>query len=433
MFTGGKRFSKDEKEEYLRNCDILFDKSAPEESKNEARDYLLEQLKIDAYNALKTYASSNYTKQKIEDSLRLIFDSIERNEKESHIRIVNVVSVQCAILFTVIHYSPYYKYHKDSVSDNVILELQNNILFKDIDVQDYENSDWRIFKNIRYNFCKDVDGTRINQVVVEQPKILITIIENMTVTEIVEHFLSKHYLSGMIYKTKMVDAIDYNPVEFIEHDILHMNTMIKSRLHYDSLYSFSKSRNLSPNEQYKFNIILFLLIHEDGFNSEYEKLSEHEKLRPKNNPFERIINDIEINEEDNSYLRSRLLDDTDLGLLTPRKYRSDSKKRREYIESAVLLFKNILNNFEKKKLSRERKSMTSEDRTTRTNKSTQTVSKIKANLKIFLNYIEKYGKSQHQSLTRRRRYQKSIRVTKSLPRFSSQSQSHRKSRNIRSI
>ena len=112
---------------------------------------------------------------------------------------------------------------------------------------------------------------------------LVTILDYLSITEIIETYLDNVILCGMTSKFEFADGRLLSPYEFLEHDITHgynylglcFQRIQNSREDIQSFYKYCVNGHLSRINEYHVKLIIFFLIHESwcDFFPQYEMLS----------------------------------------------------------------------------------------------------------------------------------------------------------------
>jgi hypothetical protein len=143
---------------------------------------------------------------------------------------------------------------------------------------------------------------------------LITILDYLTLNEIVSNFLENVNICGIASKSTWADGRHLNPFLFLDHDLTHGNnytsicysTQGHDRDNLLSFYNFCKDTITDKKQLYSVTFMMFLLIHEGWCNFFRVGMTE---LSRKDFLATPLLN------------TGRFLDNYDLGLSIPKMYR----------------------------------------------------------------------------------------------------------------
>jgi hypothetical protein len=313
--SGGGKFSPEFKGIYLEHCRLII-----LDGNIASRDFLLNELKEDVIKAInEKYA---VIKDILLESVKIIFTSINLEDKHS-VGVVNVVSLQCATLFTYACLPDFRQPTKDDFFDlndldHEFLNFTNNVSFNEL-LQN-EKKDWRYYNNINKTnrFLRDLYGTtrmKDDKEIHVKPKGIITILDYLTMDEIMIPYLNNWYICGLVYEKTYADGRLLLPFGFTEHDITHYENYNGGRGCYDKegMIAFLDYINRIEDKETKRSVkmIFFLNLHE-VMHCPWDRHFD---------PGDRFM--------------SRLNYDQDLGLNIPSKHRANMETRNEYIANAI--------------------------------------------------------------------------------------------------
>lgn len=329
VIKGGGKFTKDYKRTYLSHCENLFNESS-EETKEESRNYLLAELEKDVRKVIVTeYADADSeTKRQLQKSVDIIFGRANKtaiNRDRNHLGVVNVVSLQCVLLFTYAA-NNFVIVEKEDL-DDLFNSIRNGIQYSQLDTN--SDKDWRYYKNIDKSLLNNFYGKKIN-FEWHKPLGIITIIDFFTIDEILEQYLKfDKFYTGLLYKHEIVDDENMSPVDFIRHDIVHYQNFHRfcgdKKENIKNLYEFIKTTT-QISQRNAAKLILYLYVHESG--SRCSEFNDAHSL-----PIEDI---------------KPLFNDNDLGKLIPQKYRYSEITRLQYLEYARATYKEAITQIEEK-------------------------------------------------------------------------------------
>jgi hypothetical protein len=162
---------------------------------------------------------------------------------------------------------------------------------------------------------------------------LITIIDYLSLDEIITGFLENIIICGVASTLIWADGRQITPFEFVEHDITHGNNynfacyrrMSQSRDEMLSFYNFCKREATDKDTLYSIKFIMFLLIHEgwcDFFNKKMTKLYMKDIVGSAALPIKRFFNK------------------NDLGLSIPTKFRTSESNIIQFFNIAIMNYLN---------------------------------------------------------------------------------------------
>ena len=316
---GGGKFSPEYKANYLEHCRlIILDNNIV------SRDFLLAELHKDVIKAINEIEEYSSIKEELSRSIEIIFGSINLNDPNS-VGVVNVVSLQCSTLFTYACLGFNQPTSQDFYNLNSLnqkfLEFTNNVPYNELTQN--RTRDWRYYENIdkTRGLLYDLYSKNSNK-----PRGIITILDYLTLDEILLPYLNNWYICGIVYKKTFADGRFMIPFGFTEHDITHFNNydgicFSRNGEDINKMRKFFDYINRIENREIKYltKIIFFLNLHESW--CEWDSLSYN------NGRFWSGLLRIE-----------RLFNDNDLGLLIPKRFRENEESRRAYIERALTTY-----------------------------------------------------------------------------------------------
>ena len=322
---GGGKFTKEYKDIYLGHCrEIVFQNNI------DSRNFLLSELHKDVIKAANETEAYQPFKDELLSSIEIIFGSINLSDPNS-VGVVNVVSLQCATLFTYACLGFNQPTAQDFFNlnglDRKFLEFTNNIPYRELPQN--RKRDWRYYDNI------DKSQGLLKVLYVTDSKKsrgIVTILDFLTMDEILLPYLEKWYLCGLVYEKTYADGRNMLPFGFVEHDIVHFQNFDslcfqRHREDINEMKRFFDYINSIDNRATKYatKIIFFIQLHESwcDWNGNYS-----------------------IQHFWSGLIRmERLLNDHDLGLLIPLKYRESEASRIAYVGSALENYRTQLNAF----------------------------------------------------------------------------------------
>ena len=238
--------------------------------------------------------------------------------EENSINKKNIFSLQCIILFT------------ENCKDTFFIDSMLS--------DDYEkiiNCNWRNYNILKeeiktlnsFNFLLQDYQHRItfNGFTKEFKRgiFLISIIQYLTINQIIETFLDNVFLCSMTFKKQYADSRLYTPIEFLSHDIVHGLRMslfeTENQKYLKLFYEYCKNGELDQDKKYSVLLIIFLQIHELYINF-FNFPDEITELMIKNSL------------QDEYY---RFFDRKDLALSIPEKFRDDITN---YLDNCIKLY-----------------------------------------------------------------------------------------------
>ena len=337
------------KKRYLKHCENVV-----KDGDIGSGDYLITQLKLDVERGIENDYSGSPHRQRIHEDKAMIFDScdkwISENIKDENcLMMVNVVSLQIAILFT--YASLGYKHPTINDWDTEYKEDRKNVntLFNQI-VYRGDDYDWKRFEDA-YKYLNENPSSIIRQYFNNG---IITVIDFLSVDTIIEQYLDGWNTCQIVYKKTFADRTELLPFEYIWHDLAHYSGFLhffEERHSEDSTnYTIEKLKDFydfintitSVKQRYSVKVIFFIIIH-DSTSKCFDKRLLTGNLH---------------------YSRHKLYEDTlvwlerfdredDLLLLIPEKYRPPKypDKRISYLNTALANYLYILEEFKREKAS----------------------------------------------------------------------------------
>jgi len=325
---GGTKLNSEFKKEYLEECREILN------SNNiKSRDYLLDKLREDVYNEVKQYSNIEHI---LSRDLEIIFSNIDLND-ENNIGIINIVSLQCAVLFTYASLNFEEPTEKDFCSlENPFrsfIEFINKVPYKELDKN--PDKDWRYYTKInkRSKTWEDLYNRQNG---------LIIILDYLTLDEVIQPYLDLKFYCGLIYKKSYANGRNMLPFGFIEHDIVHFNNFefaCLQRMGYNireiqKLYNFIMSIE-NKKMKYSAKLIFFINIHEN-FCDIYS--IRNTSLKNSKSSF-----------YSGALRQGRFLSDNNLGLLIPRYARNNEENRLNYLQDAYEIYIKVITQFKEGK------------------------------------------------------------------------------------
>jgi hypothetical protein len=321
----GGKLTKDNRKVYLGLCSQLT-------SRNETLNYpkitqnLMDYLERDAIEKIEELTISTENKDTMKASLNTILDSTD-NEDTNYIGRINIVSLQVIILFTLNAHpigtkfknnlnNPYECYEALVTKNWIDYNVVKNFLTNDIACGNFSV----LYMN---NNTKTAYTTSTSP---DTLIFLITIIDYLSLDEIITSFLNNIIICGVASTLLWADGRHLTPFEFLEHDITHGNNYQyacqgrQSRDEMLSFYNFCKSQATKKDTLYSIKFIMFLLIHEsfcNFFNKTMKKLKIEDIVGGAALPIERFYNE------------------NDLRLIIPKKFRKNEKEIKKYFIFAI--------------------------------------------------------------------------------------------------
>jgi len=344
------------KGEYMKLCnEITSDTILSNDRYEEIIQGLLEYLKIKSLSYIANVSSEFH--EEMTSNLEEIFTNID-NTDTNYIGRINVVSLQCIILFTI------YSLKVDNCVYNVDSERRFLRVFDRDSWPNYNmltKGDWvnykfivsqittmpsmKSMKNFYYTYDYTITPYIKNGIKVFEKampihlrndplsfKYLIIAVDYLNLDEIICSFLNKVSYCGFASTFTYADGQLLTPYEFVIHDMAHGMTNIRycsdeSLIYNDvkDFYDYCK-KSLNKDHVYYIKFVLFYLLHESPcnfFNDNYKDIILKISTRYLMN-LPRPIN--------------RFLDLNDLGGIIPRDIRGDAYKIKDYISNAIDVF-----------------------------------------------------------------------------------------------
>jgi len=337
---GGKEIfsNKEEKKEYLHHCyELLY---RPNE---ESKKYLLDKLETVCSLKINELYSSNTVK--LNEYLRIIFENIDILDK-NYIGVVNIVSLQCSILFTYasIGLSDYIDggYFFTKSFQRSFESITEGVNFQSLK----ESTSWLYYKNIttRKKLCM----SPIEELYTVHNGLII-LIDYISIDKIVKLSIDDKFYCGFCFEKTIADGSSMLPFDFVTHDVSHYYHF--SRRLDDPTYktqtlqkikTFYEFINTSKDKDVKYACMcmIFLYTHERFDAFFLEDL-------PKKVSFKTIFLDQAVVTTKRMF--ERMFDNNDLGLLIPRDYRRSNDTRIEYLNYMIECYKNALTQFKEGK------------------------------------------------------------------------------------
>jgi len=308
FLIGGGNLSKNERSHYVSLCSQLTSRIPDLDYPNitvEIMDYLWKDAddKIDSLglDAEKT----NALKQDVAE----IRDNID-NDDDNFIGRINIASLQIIILFTL----------NEIPIDQPFNETDVNKIYPTY--QALISMNWKDYKTVKRFITYDTN--RLTNLYPKTGELtnLITILDYLTLNEIVSNFLENVNICGIASKSVWADGRYLNPILFLDHDLTHGKNYIgicysqngHDRDNLLSFYNFCKGTITDKKQLYSITFMMFLLIHEgwcDFFDKGMTKLSRNSFL---DTPLLNI---------------TRFLDNYDLGLSIPKEFRKQDEEHKD--------------------------------------------------------------------------------------------------------
>jgi hypothetical protein len=337
----GGVLTAEERVSYYNLCNQLIDKTEGV-NYNEITNIILQYLKREVLKEISELSYLEPQKEKMRADIEYIFSKIDESDT-NYIGKINIVSLQCIMMFTENCIDPAVKF---------TVNLNNNY---DTYLK-LRKGDWKDYKNLRENLIMPIEGPHaIFQkyesfsylYVREEGKKLIyfiTILTFFTITEIIESLLNNKIFCGLTSNYTYADGRYLTPFEFLEHDITHginyvdicFDRLAQSQENIKSFYNYCKTKAIPQEEIYSIKFIIFLLIHETLC-----EVFPHTKdeLYTFNDDFifEKLTTTSICN-------MSRFTNSNDLGLSIPKKYRENEKTITAYFyKSAYVYIRELYN------------------------------------------------------------------------------------------
>jgi hypothetical protein len=341
----GGKLTKAQRSEYVVLCNQLVSRD-PSLAYIEITARLMYFLRNDAFEKIEKLKTANLIdeikKGQMISDLTYIFSKTDMTD-ENFIGRLNIVSLQCVILFTENCIGPLAK--KFEVGLNNSFQYYNVL----------KSGDWKNYQVMKSTLTKKNSGSffQLYSYSKEKPYttstpsnrliFLITIIDYLSVDEIITSFLDNVVICGISSNFIYADGRYLTPFEFVEHDITHggnyyytcfeRSGLSKSDL--VSFYQFCKNTISDKSKLYSIKFMVFLLIHEsfcDFFPT------EHSPIKLKANVLSSILH--------TAILRmDRYLNNNDLGLSIPKDYRDSEEKIKQYLDLSTEVYLRELDNW----------------------------------------------------------------------------------------
>ena len=325
---------------YFKLCNQLV-------SRNPEIDYplviskILEILKKEVLGEILSLKYPESQKEKMITDVEYIFSTIDKSDT-NYIGKVNIVSLQCIIIFTENCLEPTKQF---SVNLNNAYRDYTNLRkgnWKDYKVMrlNLKNENAESFKDLYYKSNDRAPYDKIPYTTNDKSNImifLITVIKFFTLDEIIISYLDNVFFCGIASNYIYADGRNLTPFEFVEHDITHGNNydyvcfsrVGHSRENIKSFYNYcmSKSTFLERTDIYAIKFIIFLLIHETFCNffpyTKFKNIGEEKNIK-----ISCISSLLDTN------FINRFIDLNDLGLSIPKNYRKNKQTIIEYLNLA---------------------------------------------------------------------------------------------------
>jgi hypothetical protein len=357
--SGGARMRGEEKTTYLAQCNQLLTANDVE-----SRDFLLAALEADARRAIdKLYP--DYAEQ-LHGDVTKIFASIQDISPDmiNNLFIYNIVCLQVAVVFTYacIDFVPV----RPETVDYYDLNGQGNWFNEFTNVKDTDfgyagrpGADWREWNNvIKKQKCDYY-----------KKDFIITILDYLTIDEIVLPYLDNKYLCGITYEKTYADSRLFVPFFFIDHDRFHGNDydyicfdrVEQDRSEMKRFYALISSIS-DPDKKLAAKIMYFIQMHEDF--CDIFNLSGLTAASIKN-PNSRFYS--------GRLEQERFMNDNDLGKIIPKPHRITPETRIEYLVYAAEVYFDMIKEFRpvlagKRKKRKSRKTKKNKKRSRRSRK-----------------------------------------------------------------
>jgi len=339
--SGGARMSGENKTTYLAQCNQLL-----KVNDVGSRDFLLAALEADTRRAIdKLYP--HYAAQ-LHGDITKIFASIQDipPDMTNNLFIYNIVCLQVAVVFTYacIDFVPvrpetvdYYDLNREGDWFNRF----TNVHGTDFGYAGKPGADWREWNNVTKT--SDCDDYKEN--------FIITILDYLTIDEIVIPYLDNKYLCGITYEKTYADSRLFVPFFFIDHDRIHGSNyegICFGRAGQDlsemkRFYSFISSIS-NPDDKLAAKIMYFIQMHEgwcDIFN--YARLTADAIRVPSSGFYSGLVR------------QERFMNDNDLGKIIPKPHRTSPETRIEYLVYAAGVYFEMIRQFQAMPAGRRKK------------------------------------------------------------------------------
>lgn len=186
-------------------------------------------------------------------------------EDTNYIGKVNLICLQCILLFT--------EHCMDPAAKTFPVNLNDTFEFYSY----LKSINWRSYIHLRaFIVEKNWQNRQVKNLYLttSEPSngiiYLVTILDYLTISEIIETCLDNIILCGMISKFEYADGNFFSPYQFLEHDITHGNNfqgycfvrLSNSQEDIKSFYKYCVNGHLSSKEEYGLKLMIFFLIHE---------------------------------------------------------------------------------------------------------------------------------------------------------------------------
>jgi len=328
----GGTLTKDRRNHYFRLCNMLVSRN-PDFDYPRITNEIIDIIYMEVQSKILEFPdvpSDQDKKSRMITSIHEIFKSA-KVEDTNYIGKVNIISLQCIILFTENCIKPDQEIVAGGIYENYLNLRRGNwknytvmqgLLSLDTAKDYYIGGYSHLYNNEHLGPYTTSLDPNFNI-------FLITIIDYLTLDEINNSFLDNVIYCGMTSEFTYADGSFYSPFEFLHHDIVHgknyhfacynRNGLIRTDL--KTFYEYSKTVEESPespfSQIYAMKLMMFLLIHEslcDFFTSSTTK--------------DTILHS--ILKAPQMYM-ARFLNDNDLGLSLPKKVRGNPELITEYL------------------------------------------------------------------------------------------------------
>ena len=273
-------------------------------------------------------------KTDIEHRINKYFSDANMIADNNYIGKINIVLLQCLILFT--DYAMKLTHSKLRGLPPGI-EVVYSTLIED----KWENYN-TIIKILKYIRVKGYVGMLYPITITDKKLFIITVVDYLSITDIVESFLNNVFYCGFSSTFTKADGYDYSPFEFTVHDIIHADNLnyfiMMGSVNLEDLknyYYYCKNTIDNKKELYKIKLFIFLQIHEGPrtVGPSYAGNKYNNNLT------------IFLDEEQKM---TRYIKQDDLGLAFPKEIRDNKDKIKNYITEAYNLY---INKFREWKMS----------------------------------------------------------------------------------
>jgi len=361
----GGGFTVDERKEYIKLCNTLTSDNSDmtHEEYDNITKTLIKYVKRESNDNIDKLNIIDEKKSQMKELLNEIFKNVDHTDY-NYIGRVNIVSLQCIILFT-----------KYAIMDG--LEGKEQYMFKMVfDKTAYSSyihitkkGDWTDYKamlkylddkectnlfnyyyiNNRYTYKLPAKTpyTSKNSKHLIKTKLantqLIVVVDYLTLDEIITSFLNNVVYCGFTYKLEYADGYLFTPFEFMQHDSSHGNTILYICMGQNvidfkvtlSFYNFCKE-TLSKHKVYSIQLIIFILFHETP-RCYLNTAATETKL------MELILHSRYTNLPP---MKDRLLNENDLAKAIPKAHRGNWETILKYLEDCVKVYVEKYTEFE---------------------------------------------------------------------------------------